>query len=93
VAGGFEGPLPGFDRFGNLINFLNKQTFVRAAVGPFQTAFFQIAQSLDDAMAAYDAGDTELAINELTNLPLRTVNAFVNGFAPVFSPGGRSGPA
>ncbi|MGE2717905.1 hypothetical protein ACQI4L_27920 [Mycolicibacterium litorale] len=93
VAGGFEGALPGFDRLDNLINVLNEQTFVRAAVGPFQTAFFQVAQSLDDALAAYEEGDTELALNELTNLPLRTVNAFVNGFAPSFSPGGEEWPS
>jgi hypothetical protein len=93
VAGGFEGALPGFDRLDNLINVLNEQTFVRAAVGPFQTAFFQVAQVLDDALAAYEDGDTELALNELTNLPVRTVNAFVNGFAPVFSPGGEEWPS
>jgi hypothetical protein len=93
VAGGFEGALPGFDRLDNLINVLNEQTLVRAAVGPFQTAFFQVAQVLDDAMTAYEAGDTELAINELTNLPIRTVNAFVNGFAPSFSPGGEEWPS
>ncbi|MEV3903326.1 hypothetical protein AB0K11_13460 [Mycobacterium sp. NPDC050551] len=93
VAGGFEGALPGFDRLDNLINVLNEQTLVRAAVGPFQTSFFQVAQVLDDAMAAYEAGDTELAINELTNLPIRTVNAFVNGFAPSFSPGGEEWPS
>ncbi|BBY18117.1 hypothetical protein [Mycolicibacterium litorale] len=93
VAGGFEGALPGFDRLDNLINVLNEQTLVRAAVGPFQTAFFQVAKSLDDALAAYEEGDTEVAINELTNLPLRTVNAFVNGFAPSFSPGGEEWPS
>lgn len=80
-------------RLDNLLNLLNEQTLVRAAVGPFQTSFFQVAQVLDDAMAAYEAGDTELAINELTNLPIRTVNAFVNGFAPSFSPGGEEWPS
>src|SRR5262249_8809298 len=54
VAGGFEGALPGVDRLDNLVNVLNEQTFVRAATGPFQTAFFQLAESLEDAQAAYE---------------------------------------
>lgn len=93
TAGGFEGALPGVDRLDNLVNVLNEQTLVRAAVGPFQTSFFRIAQSLDDALEAYEAGDTELAVNELTNLPIRAVDAFVNGFAPSFSPGGANWPS
>lgn len=85
--GGFETALPGFKVIDNVVNVFGEQGAARALVGPFLTAGFQIAQILDDTQAALNAGDNELAANELTNLPARVVNAFVNGFTPVFSPG------
>lgn len=93
VAGGFDGALPGIDRLDNVVNVLNEQTLVRSLTGPFQTVAFQVAQVLDDAQAAFDAGDTETASNELVNLPTRAVNALVNGFAPSFSPGAANWPS
>ncbi len=92
-AGGFEGALPGVVQLDNVVNVINEQTFVRALTGPFQTAAFQVAKSLDDALAAQQAGDTALAVNELINIPIRATNAFVNGFAPSFSPNGAEWPS
>lgn len=87
IPGDLLGGLPGFNRIDDLVNSFGEQGAARAYIGPFLTAGFQLAQVLDDTLAAVQAGDAALAVNELVNLPARVVNAFVNGFTPVFSPG------
>jgi hypothetical protein len=90
----FVAGLPGAgDTLPKLLDALSEAALIRAAVGPGQTAAFQVAAVLDDTLAAIEAGDIQTALNELANLPVRTVNAFVNGFAPSFSPGGAEWPS
>lgn len=79
LPGGAETQLPA------LLGALSEFGATRALVGPFQTTGFQLTAILDSVYESAGSGDYETVTKELANLPVKLVNAFVNGFTPEFS--------
>jgi hypothetical protein len=88
IPGDIAASLPGGERlsiiFDTLLTRGTATNITKALLAPPITAVLQAAEILDDARAAIQAGDNETAVGLLVNMPIKVVNAFVNGFVPDF---------
>lgn len=88
IPGDIAAALPGGQIVANVLDaLLTRGGFsglTRALLVAPITATLQVAEIFDAVRAAVVVGDFPTAVNELINLPVRVVNAFVNGYVPNF---------
>jgi hypothetical protein len=89
VPGDILASLPNGQRLAAVFDTLLKRgvftEFTRSILGPAASAGLQMALVLDDIRSAVVSGDFGTVANELVGLPIKVVNAFVNGFVPPFA--------
>jgi hypothetical protein len=88
IPGDIAAGLPGGERLAVILDtFLTRggaNGIAKALLVAPITASLALAEGLDAARSALQAGDTETAAGALINLPARVVNAFINGYEPNF---------
>lgn len=88
IPGDILAALPGGERLSAVFDTILKRgvftEFTRSIMGPPITALLQFSVILDTVRHAVVTGDAKTAISELVALPIKVVNAFVNGFTPPF---------
>ena len=89
IPGDILAALPGGERLSAVFDTILKRgiftEFTRSIMGPPITAMLQFSLILDTVRHAVVTGDAQTAISELVALPIKVVNAFVNGFTPPFT--------